>query len=114
MSNLDSLINSIKSSPNNGPIPSVNLSSKRIFGGRKKMRGGGTNIPLNNIPLSGNVSSETAATMQKLAQANLTQLVQSQTDKFSGGRIIRKCKRRKSKRRKSKRTKSKRSIYSIL
>jgi hypothetical protein len=109
--NLDSLINNMKASPNNASIPSFNAGSKRLFGGRKKFRGGGNNIPLNNIPINSNIDPQVADTMQKLAQATMTNKVNSMSDSFTGGRIIRK---RKSKRRKSKRRKSKRSIYSIL
>jgi hypothetical protein len=106
-SNLNEFIKSTTSSPANGPIPSYNSESKRIFGGNKRFRGGDSNVvPLNNIPLGSNVNSQAADTMQKLAQANLNNLVQSKSDSFSGGR--RKSKRRKSKRRKSKRRKSKR------
>ena len=116
---LKAFINNASSSPENGPIPSFNPSSKRLFGGKKRFRGGATNptpvntsniVPLNNIPLGSNVDPQVADTMQKLAQANLNNLVQSKSDSFSGGR--RKSKRRKSKKRKSKKRKSKRrSIY---
>jgi hypothetical protein len=105
-SDLNAFIKSTTSSPANGPIPSYNPDSKRLFGGKKKIRGGATNVvPLNNIPLGSNVNPQAADTMQKLAQANLNNLVQSKSDSFSGGRRI---KKRKSKKRKSKRRKSKR------
>ena len=115
--NLKAFINNTTSSPENGPIPSFNPSSKRLFGGKKRFRGGATNpvntsniVPLNNIPLGSNVDPQVAGTMQKLAQANLNNLVQSKSDSFSGGRKSkrRKTKRRKTKRRKTKRRKSKR------
>jgi len=101
-----SLINGLKESPNNGPT-TPSTDSKRLFGGRKKFRGGGTNsnvVPLNNIPISSSVSPQTAKMMQQVSQTSVDNSVQSQTDSFKGGRR----KRRKSKRRKSKRRRTRR------